>query len=118
MINDGINVGGGTLNEGWGTIDGPFLALLGVIGWWRYNFGNVCLQPFEGTAGESALKKAAKGFILDLLIGVFQSWSRICGVRRKILTSLFCMARSAKLNLNMLGNNHLTVNWEWSVIWG
>ncbi len=71
MIDDGINVRGGTLNKGWGTLDGPFLASLGAIGRRRYDSGNVCLQPLEGTAGESALKEVAKGFILDLLVGVF-----------------------------------------------
>ncbi len=71
VINNGINIRGGTLNEGWGTLDGPFLALLGAIGQRRYNSGNVCLQPLERTAGESALKEAAKGFILDLLVRVF-----------------------------------------------
>ncbi len=71
MIDNGIGVGGGTLNEGWGTLDGPFLALLGAIGWRRYDSGNMCLQPLEGNAGESALKEAAKGFILDLLVEVF-----------------------------------------------
>ncbi len=71
MIDNGIDIGGGTLNEGWGTLDGLFMALLGAIGRRRYNSGNVCLQPLEGTAGESALKEAAKGFILNLLVGVF-----------------------------------------------
>ncbi len=71
MINNGINVGGGTLNEGWGMLDGPFLALLGAIGRQWYDSGNMCYQPLEGTAGESALKEAVKGFILDLLVGVF-----------------------------------------------
>ncbi len=71
VIDNGIDVGGGTLDEGWGTLDGPFLASLGVIGWRGYDSSNVCLQPLEGTAGESVLKEAAKGFILDLLVGVF-----------------------------------------------
>jgi hypothetical protein len=71
VIHNGINIGGGTLDEGWGTLDGPFLASLGAIGRRRYDSGNVSLQPLGGTAGESALKEAAKGFILDLLVGVF-----------------------------------------------
>ncbi len=71
MIDNGINFWGGTLNEGWGTLDGSFLASLGAIRRWGYNSGNMCLQPLEGTAGESALKEAAKGFILDLLLWVF-----------------------------------------------
>jgi hypothetical protein len=71
MIDNRINVGGGTLDEGWSTLDGLFMALLGAIGQWGYNSGNVCLQPLEGTAGESALKEAVKGFILDLPVGVF-----------------------------------------------
>ena len=71
MIDTGINVGGGTLDEGWGMLDGLFLALLGAIGQLRYDSGNMCLRPLEGTAGESALKEAAKGFILDLLVEVF-----------------------------------------------
>jgi hypothetical protein len=71
VINNGIDVGGGTLDEGWGTLNGPFLASLGAIGRRRYNSCNMCLQPLEGTAGESALKEVAKGFILDLLVGVF-----------------------------------------------
>jgi hypothetical protein len=73
LINSGIDVGGGILDEGWGwgMLDGPFLASLGVIGRWRYGFGNMCLQPLEGTTGESVLKKAANGFILDFLIRVF-----------------------------------------------
>ncbi len=71
MIDNRINVGGGTLHEGWGTLDGLFLASLGAIKRLRYDSGNMCLQPLEGTAGESALKEVAKGFILDLLIGVF-----------------------------------------------
>ncbi len=71
MINNGINVGGGILNEGWGMLDGPFLALLGAIRQRRYDSGNMYLQPLEGTTEESALKEVAKGSILDLLIGVF-----------------------------------------------
>ncbi len=71
MIDNRFDIGGGTLNEGWGTLYGPFLASLGAIGRRRYDSGNMCLQPVEGTAGESALKEAAKGFILDLLVGVF-----------------------------------------------
>ncbi len=71
MIDDGINILGGTLKEGWGMLNGPFLAFLGAIGRRRYDSGNVCLQPLEGTARESALKEAAKGFILDLLVEVF-----------------------------------------------
>ena len=71
VINDGINIEGGTLDEGWGTLNGTFLVSLGAIGRWRYDSGNVCLQPLEGTAGESVLKEAAKGFILDLFVGVF-----------------------------------------------
>ncbi len=123
MIDNGINVGGGTLNEGWGTLDGPFLASLGAIRWRRYNSGNVCLQPLEGTAGESALKEAAKSFILDLLVGVFCQNHGILEPylwcpKEDLKYSLFCLAGSAKLNLNMLGNNPLTANWEWSAIWG
>jgi hypothetical protein len=71
VINDVIDVGGGTLDEGWGTLDGPFLASLGAIGRRRYDSDNVCLQPLEGTVGESALKEGAKGFIFDLLVGLF-----------------------------------------------
>ncbi len=43
MIDTGINVGGGTLDEGWGMLNGPFLALLGAIGQLRYDSGNMCL---------------------------------------------------------------------------
>ncbi len=71
VIDDGINIGGGMLDEGWGTLDGLFLVSLGAIGRRQYNSGNLCLQPLEGTPGEDALKEAAKGFILDLLYGVF-----------------------------------------------
>jgi hypothetical protein len=71
MIDNGINVWGGTLNEGWGMLNGTFMALLGAIKRQQYNSGNVCLQPLEGTTGESALKEVAKGFILNLLVGVF-----------------------------------------------
>jgi hypothetical protein len=71
VINGGINVGGGTLDEGWGTLDGLFLASMGAIGQRRYNSGNVCLRSLEGTAGESALKEATIGFILNILVGVF-----------------------------------------------
>ncbi len=71
MIDNGINVGGGTLDKGWGAFDGLLLASLGAIGRRRYDSGNMCLQPLEGTTGESALKEVAKGFILDLLVGVF-----------------------------------------------
>jgi hypothetical protein len=71
VIADGIDVGGGTLDEEWGMLDGPFLALLGAIRQQWYDSGNVCLQLLEETSGEGALKEAAKSFILDLLIGVF-----------------------------------------------
>jgi hypothetical protein len=59
------------LNKGWGTFDGPFLVLLGAIGQRWYDSSNVCHQPLEGTPREGALKEAAKGFILNLLIAVF-----------------------------------------------
>ncbi len=72
MINNGINVGGGILDEEWGTLNDPFLALLGAIGRRQYDSGNMRLQPLEGTTRESALKEAAKGFILDLLVEVFR----------------------------------------------
>jgi hypothetical protein len=52
-------------------LDSPFLASLGTIGRRRYDSGNMCLQPLEGTAGESVLKETSKGFILDLFVGVF-----------------------------------------------
>jgi hypothetical protein len=71
VIDNRINVGGGTLDGGWGTLDGPFLASLGAIRQRQYNSGNVCIQPLEGTAREGALKEAAKDFILNLLFGVF-----------------------------------------------
>ncbi len=52
-------------------LDGPFLVSLGAIRWRWYDSSNVCLLPLEGTAREGMLKEAVKGFILNLLVGVF-----------------------------------------------
>ncbi len=71
MIDNGINREGGALNGGGCTFDGPFLSLLDVIGWRWYDPDSLRLECLEETAREGSLKEAAKGFILDLLVGIF-----------------------------------------------
>ena len=70
MINNGINREWGVLNGG-GTLNRPFLLPLGAIRWQWYDPGSLCLECLEGTAREGMLKEAAKGFILNLLVGIF-----------------------------------------------